>query len=456
MRQSVFMVGVLTAVLFVGPQANAQEKLLSARGPLIGAEKAKAVPLPPGFRVMATELDGPVFADSRGMTLYKWQLKALRNGSAGERKSEPACYDVKTTETAGLMSPYPPGLVLPELETRPACTDLWAPVLASGDAQPIEKWTVVPRKDGAKQWAYDGFALYTSVLDTAPGEVAGAPKKPRGDSPSYREPVQPPSDVPPAFEVRTTTKGRLLVTNSQQSVYFSDKDGTHKSNCVAECAKTWQPILAPQVGQVTGDWSVFERSPGVRQWAFRGKPMYINVLDRENRSQEGSDVPGWHNVYTQLAPPPPKDFTTQVTSSGEVLADATGKTIYTYACADDSVDQLSCDHPTDTQAYRLGMCGGGDPDRCLTTFPYVLASKGAVSTSQSWTVVHIDPKTGRYARPEEAGALRVWAYRQRPVYTYAGDKRPGDINADGFGEFRGMRNGFKAFWLRDDFYNGAG
>jgi hypothetical protein len=71
-------------------------------------------------------------------------------------------------------------------------------------------------------------------------------------------------------------------------------------------------------------------------------------------------------------------------------------------------------------------------------------------------VVWIDPKTGRYAEANAAGALKVWAYRQRPVYTYAGDKRPGDINADGFGEFRGLRNGFKAFWLRDDFYNGAG
>ena len=78
--------------------------------------------MPPGFRIVATELDGPVFADSRGMTLYKWQLKPLRNGSAGERKNEPACYETKTTETSGLMSPYPAGLVLPELDTRVANT----------------------------------------------------------------------------------------------------------------------------------------------------------------------------------------------------------------------------------------------------------------------------------------------------------------------------------------------
>ena len=30
--------------------------------------------------------------------------------------------------TAGLMSPYPPGIKLPELDSRPRCTDLWQPV----------------------------------------------------------------------------------------------------------------------------------------------------------------------------------------------------------------------------------------------------------------------------------------------------------------------------------------
>ena len=31
------------------------------------------------------------------------------------------------------------------------------------------------------------------------------------------------------------------------------------------------------------------------------------------------------------------------------------------------------------------------------------------------------------------------------------DLKPGDTNADAWGEFNGYRNGFKAFWLRDDF-----
>ncbi len=76
------------------------------------------------------------------------------------------------------------------------------------------------------------------------------------------------------------------------------------------------------------------------------------------------------------------------------------------------------------------------------------------SRGQLRDLATIDPLTGRFANPKQQGALRVWAYRDRPVYTFAGDRRPGDAFADGHGEFRGQRNGFKAFWLRDDFFNG--
>ena len=56
-------------------------------------------------------------------------------------------------------------------------------------------------------------------------------------------------------------------------------------------------MLAPESARPHGDWSVFERSPGVLQWAFRKHPLYRYVLDEEGGSLQGSDVPGWHNVY---------------------------------------------------------------------------------------------------------------------------------------------------------------
>ena len=410
------------------------------------------VPLPPHFRVQSTELEGPVFADAQGKTLYRWPFKNLRVGTTGDPKGESNCTQQKTTVNAGYMSPYPGGFTLPDLDRRLSCAEAWPPARAEVNAKPIGKWTLITRKDGKQQWAYDGFALYTSVLDKRPGDVLGGDTfDHRGDDPAMRLPVQPPPDLPPGFNVGSDRVGRMLLDGRKFSIYASDADTPGRSHCDTHCAETWIPMRAPASARPHGDWTIFERSPGERQWAFRQKPLYRYALDTYAFSLQGSDEPGWHNVYTQLAPPPPEGFTVQNTTSGQVIADPKGKTIYLYSCGDDAVDQLGCDHPTETQAYRLAMCGASDTERCLKTFPYVVAANGARSTSRAWSIVEIDPKSGRFANPGQTGALRVWAYRDRPVYTYAGDTRPGDINADGLGEFRAQREGFKAYWIRDDF-----
>lgn len=413
------------------------------------------VAMPPGFRVESSELEGPVFADADGRTLYLWPLRLLRNGYSGEPKGIPACYGEVRTETAGLMSPYPPGLQLPELDTRPSCTDLWPPALAAADAKPIGSWTIIERKDGKKQWAYDEQPLYTSSKDREPGDVmSGTTRSSGGASPAIRVPAKPPSKVPPGFDVKTTSVGRMLTTDKNYSVYAYEKDVPGKSMCDEACTQTWKPLLASQLAHAQGEWSLVERSPGVVQWEFRGKPLYTYALDADQWSFVGSDVPGWSNVFVQLAPSLPEHFTVQDTFQGQTLADHRGMTIYRYTCGDDSIDQLSCDHPDDTQVYRLAMCGG-NPTECHKNWPYVLAEAGAKATSRTWSIVQIDPRTGHRAAPDQRDGLRVWAYLDRPVYTYGGDRQPGDISGAGTGEWRGQRNGLKAFWLRDDHFGGS-
>ena len=298
------------------------------------------VPMPEGFRVEATEFDGPVFADQNGRTLYRWAFKGLRVGNTGDPEGQSNCTDIKTTENTGYMSPYPGGFTLPDLEERPSCVQKWPPVKAAADAKPVGKWTIIARKDGISQWAYDGAALYTSVLDHQPGDVIGGDSyEHRGDFPALRQPVGPPPDLPPGFSVSTTPAGRLLQTDRNFSVYASDQDRPNKSNCDAVCVQTWSPMLAPETARPRGEWSIVERAPGYKQWAFRKRPLYRYNLDKRARGMLGSDVPGWHNVYTQLAPPPPAEFTVQDTPSGQVLADHRGMTIYGYSCGDDSLDQ---------------------------------------------------------------------------------------------------------------------
>jgi predicted lipoprotein with Yx(FWY)xxD motif len=453
MRHVLTFAAALAAVtIFVSPVASALA-VENARAAIPAEREEFAhVPMPPNVRIEYTELDGPVFASPEGKTLYYWPLKTMRNGVTGDAKNQSACTHEKTTHTAGLMSPYPPGLELPELDKRKSCAEVWIPFYAADDAKPVGAFGVVARKDGRKQWTYDEHALYTSYLDKVPGDVMAATTGSMGtDGPAPREISRAPSAVPPGFRVHFSMLGRQLLTDKSLSVYMSERDGPNRSSCDADCAKKWPPMIAAASAQPQGEWSIFERSPGVRQWAFRKKPLYTHALDRRIRSMEGSDVPGWRNVYLQRAPEPPKEFTFQDSMTGIVLGDSEGRTIYYYNCTDDSVDQLACDQVDSPAAYRLAICGGGQVERCLRDWPYVEAGASAKSLSRTWQVLTIDRRTGHAADAGAPGAVRVWAFKGQPLYTNRKDKKPGDLYGHGNGEFIANRNGFCAFIFRNEF-----
>lgn len=443
--KKVVQIAFVAGVTFAGTAAIAQQRM---------AEDYVRAPMPPGVQVRYTDMEGPVFTNAQGMTLYVWPQKAMRVGYSGDGKGKSTCTDTVTKQTAGMMSPWPAGMDLPELETRLSCAATWPPLLAADDAKPMGLWTVITRDDGKKQWAYDDLPVYTSILDKVPGEANGGSATladgGSGTAPA-RLPVGPRPNVPPGFNVVTTLQGRLVVNDKGYSVYTWDRDPANKSTCTDECARIWIPALAPASASPQGEWTIVQRAAGVRQWAFRKKPVYTFSEDTARESLNGGDVPGWNNVYTMKAPPPPAEFTTQVAVSGDVLADANGKTIYYYTCGDDSLDQLACDTMDSPQVYRIAIAGGGDWNRALKMWPYVEASPTAKIPSQLWSIVWVDPKTGREAQANQNGALRVWAYRGRPVYTYAGDKQPGDIEGNGIGEWQGKRNGFRTLYIREEF-----
>ena len=414
-------------------------------------------PMPPGIQVVQTELTGPTFADADGRSLYVWPLKYQRVGFVGDQPGSSACNDEKVTLTSGSMSPYPAGLILPDAVTRPTCTDIWPPVLAADDAQETGNWSIIQRDDGTRQWAYKEQAVYTYAKDVAPGDVFGSVKgqMQNPDNPVYRQSIGPRPMVPPGFAVwdqmltGSRMGARTLTTVDGYSVYVNEQDTADSTTCYEECTRTWIPLLSPALARPKGDWGRLERSPGVYQWTFRGKPLYRYAPDPIQIGVEGADVPGWSNVYTLEAPSYPERFTVQTGFIGDLLADENGRTIYMYFCTEDTVDQLRCDHPDDTQVYRKAMCGAGDQEKCLENWPYVGALPGETSDNRSWSIVSIDPSTGHYADPEQPNSIRVWAYLGRPVYTFAKDQEPGDTYGADVGETRGLKNGLQPFILRN-------
>ncbi|MEP6506016.1 MAG: hypothetical protein ABJD97_21960 [Betaproteobacteria bacterium] len=53
------------------------------------------------------------------------------------------------------------------------CAQAWPPLAAQASDAASGDWTIVTRDDGAKQWAYKGWPLYTFSKDAKPGDTTG-------------------------------------------------------------------------------------------------------------------------------------------------------------------------------------------------------------------------------------------------------------------------------------------
>ena len=53
------------------------------------------------------------------------------------------------------------------------CDDVWVPFAADSEDQPSGYWSIMTRDDGTRQWAYQGYALYTHTSDKKPGDMLG-------------------------------------------------------------------------------------------------------------------------------------------------------------------------------------------------------------------------------------------------------------------------------------------
>jgi len=96
--------------------------------------------------------------------------------------------------------------------------------------------------------------------------------------------------------VKVTEYGQMTNLRNQ-TLYFYDKDivGSGKSNCNGACATTWIPFLVAPQAVPTHDFSFVARDDGSRQWAYKGKPIYVFSGDKEALDTRGDKVDGvWH------------------------------------------------------------------------------------------------------------------------------------------------------------------
>ncbi len=102
-------------------------------------------------------------------------------------------------------------------------------------------------------------------------------------------------------------------------------------------------------------------------------------------------------AFAQMGAEPAK---TADTSKGKTLVDQKGMTLYVFD-RDTAAGKSACNGP------------------CATNWPPLMAAAEAKDMG-SWSVITRD----------DGG--RQWAYKAKPLYTWAKDTKPGDVTGDGF------------------------
>jgi len=86
--------------------------------------------------------------------------------------------------------------------------------------------------------------------------------------------------------------GGVMVNSAGMTVYTFDKDpvGSGKSVCNGQCATNWPPLKAGANDQAGGDFTLVTRDDGSKQWAHKGKPLYLWIKDTKPGDKTGDGV----------------------------------------------------------------------------------------------------------------------------------------------------------------------
>ncbi|SEJ73440.1 Predicted lipoprotein with conserved Yx(FWY)xxD motif [Variovorax sp. OK605] len=95
----------------------------------------------------------------------------------------------------------------------------------------------------------------------------------------------------PAFAQPKPADGALVGPNGM-TLYTFDKDaaGSGKSACNGGCATNWPPFMAADADKPSGDFTIFTRDDGKKQWAAKGWPLYYWAKDTKPGDKTGDGV----------------------------------------------------------------------------------------------------------------------------------------------------------------------
>ncbi|RRH67629.1 COG4315 family predicted lipoprotein [Falsigemmobacter faecalis] len=89
-----------------------------------------------------------------------------------------------------------------------------------------------------------------------------------------------------------------MTDDAKMTLYTFDKDTDGQSACYDGCARNWPPYLG-KAGETKGEgWTLIDRTDGTKQWAHKGKPVYLYFEDTKAGDVLGDGKGGgtWHTL----------------------------------------------------------------------------------------------------------------------------------------------------------------
>lgn len=336
------------------------------------------------------------------------------------------------------------------------CMKEWRPMVARANARPFGEWSVITRDDGVKQWALRGKPLYRYVKDVTPGSVGGfnafyamnrgplaghrgayygkrmqPSKAPEGWQVALLYPVKD-IKLPAGFQVKEVqdAAGIALVDNLGHTLYtLQGGVAQEKGSCKAgPCAEQWLPMAAPRVGLPVGDFTITLRADGRNQWHYKGMPLYRYAGDYKPNVAEGDAVDApWQVAFIARYYMPKEVVIHKTASQGKTLATKAGMTLYR---RDGWLYQSGGGHSFPRgQAARPAVGRDLGTERfCGQQFDSMLAFGDCEVVWQPFIAPDDAQPSGFWDVATRKDGRKQWVYQGYAMWTFAGDKKPGDIN----------------------------
>ena len=305
------------------------------------------------------------------------------------------------------------------------CITEWPPLLADEDAVAVAPLSIIQRADGHSQWALRDKPLYFFNGDVKAGDLIG-----EGVGGIWHvalfEPIAISNTTLNAIDGDYFTASGKVIVGAERldrtgfSLYTFDDDTTGVSNCVDSCLTNWPALIAEENDVAELPYSIITREPvgsssGVKQWAYQGKPLYFYGGDTAAGQTNGKAVAKWHLARSQP---------TQIKSNTTIGSLLAGSGLVKAVISVNSVEQTNnlpkhgfTLYTFDNDTAGVSTCTAG----CLLQWPALIASPGAVPQAPFSVIAR-------------TGGEYQWALNGKPLYFYAADSSPGDINGEDVGD----------------------